>query len=104
MTVDRTTHAAPSGKSSSAWPPQLDALTAAADSHRLLLETDRVRVLEIVIEPGAREPEHTHRWPSVMIIDRAARIRYYENGVKAFESPPQSSSENVPHVTWMDPE
>ena len=43
------------------WPGELDALLAAPDSHRLLLETDRVRVLEVVIEPGAREPEHTHR-------------------------------------------
>ena len=93
-----------SATSSSAWPPELDALSAAPDSHSLLLENDRVRVLEIAIEPGAREPEHTHRWPSVMIIDRAARIRYYESGVKTFESPQQSSSENGPKVTWMDPE
>ena len=41
------------------WPRELDALIAAPDSHRLLLENDRVRVLEVVIEPGAREPEQT---------------------------------------------
>jgi len=34
----------------------MDALLAAPGSHRLVLDNDRVRVLEAVIEPGAREP------------------------------------------------
>jgi hypothetical protein len=34
-------------------------------SHRVLLENDRVRVPDVVIEPRAREPEHTHQAPSV---------------------------------------
>jgi hypothetical protein len=36
----------------------MDALQAAPASHRLLLDNDRVRVLEVVIEPRTREPEH----------------------------------------------
>jgi len=38
------------------WPQAMDALLAAPGSHRLVLDNDRVRVLEAVIEPGAREP------------------------------------------------
>jgi quercetin dioxygenase-like cupin family protein len=83
---------------------ELDALIAAPDSHRLLFENDRVRVLEVVIEPGAREPEHTHRWPSVMIVDRPARIRYYERGVLTFESSAGDTTPPVPRTTWMEPE
>jgi quercetin dioxygenase-like cupin family protein len=86
------------------WPRELDALIAAPGSHRLRLENDRVRVLEIVIEPGAREPEHTHRWPSVMIVDQPARIRYYAEGGQTFESPAERTSSRTPKVTWMDPE
>jgi hypothetical protein len=86
------------------WPPELDALTAAPSSHRLLFENDRVRVLEIVIDPGAREPEHTHRWPSVMIVDQPARIRYYQGGIKPFESAATGTPHRRPNVTWMDPE
>jgi hypothetical protein len=86
------------------WPGELDALLAAPDSHRLLLETDGVRVLEVVIEPGAREPEHTHRWASVMIVDRPARIRYYEHGVQTFESPIGNTPQPGPKASWMDPE
>ncbi len=44
------------------WPRGLDALVAVPDSHRLLLETDRVRVLEVVIEPGElRDPRQSTR-------------------------------------------
>jgi len=47
------------------WPDELDALVAAPEHHRRLLENDRVRVLETRIEPGERVPLHTHRWPAV---------------------------------------
>jgi mannose-6-phosphate isomerase-like protein (cupin superfamily) len=51
-----------------AWPPELDALVAAPENHRLLLENDRVRVLDTEIAPGERTPLHTHRWPAVHYI------------------------------------
>lgn len=47
------------------WPPELDALVAAPEQHRLVLENDRVRVLDTRIEPGAQTPVHTHQWPAV---------------------------------------
>ena len=47
------------------WPAELDALIAAPEHHRLLLENDRVRVLDTEIGPGERTPLHTHRWPAV---------------------------------------
>lgn len=68
------------GGSTWLWPDSLDAVVAAPGSHRVLLENTHARVLEITIQPGAREPEHTHAWPSVMVIDAPARIRYYEQG------------------------
>jgi hypothetical protein len=36
------------------------------------MENSQVRVLEVVIEPGSREPEHTHGAASVMIVDEPA--------------------------------
>ena len=80
----------------------MDALEAAPASHRLLLDNDRVRVLEVSIEPGAREPEHTHQARSVMIVDEPAGIRYYESAAMLFESaaPPEPGV----RVRWMEPE
>jgi hypothetical protein len=86
------------------WPDAMDALQAAPASHRLLLENDRVRVLDVVIEPGAREPEHTHQAASVMIIDEPARIRYHQGDVLLFESQARSGSPPGVRVRWMEPE
>lgn len=61
----------------SQWPAQLDAVAAAPASHRVLLENDQVRVLEVVVKPGEREPVHTHRWPSLMFITQPAKLRYF---------------------------
>ncbi len=82
----------------------MDALLAAPASHRLILHNDRVRVLEVVIEPGSREPEHTHQAVSVMIVDEPARIRYYEGDTLRFESGRRVESRPGLRVRWMEPE
>ena len=56
------------------WPPHLDAVIAAPKNHRVLLEDETVRVLEVTVQPGEREQVHHHRWPSIMVI--LARPRY----------------------------
>ena len=86
------------------WPRTMDALVAAPASHRILMENSQVRVLEVVIEPGSREPEHTHEAASVMIVDEPARIRYYEGDALRFESPERSGSPAGVRVRWMEPE
>jgi hypothetical protein len=86
------------------WPDSMDALTATPTSHRVLLENDRVRVLEVTIEPGKREAGHTHRLASVMIIDEPARIRYYAPGNEPLEVGGSSGTATGPRVQWLDPE
>ena len=48
------------------WPDSLDAVKAAPRSHRVIFENDKIRILEVVLEPHMAEPMHTHRYPSVM--------------------------------------
>jgi hypothetical protein len=86
------------------WPDSMDAVTATPASHRVLLENERVRVLEVVIEPGRREAEHTHRAASVMIVDEPTRIRYHEPGAEPLEIGLHSGTAPGPLVQWMDPE
>ena len=50
------------------WSESLDALVAAPESHRLLFESDVVRVLETRIAPGETTPLHTHRWPGSLYV------------------------------------
>jgi len=44
----------------------LDAMTAAPEHHTVLLETERVRVLDSLVKPGDATPVHTHAWASVL--------------------------------------
>ncbi len=48
------------------WADSLDAVKAAPHSHKVLFENDKIRILEVTVEPYAFEPIHTHRFPSVM--------------------------------------
>jgi hypothetical protein len=82
----------------------MDAPLAAPASHRVVLENERVRVLEVTIEPGVREPEHTHQAASVMIVDEPAQIRYYAAGALQFESSARTGSPPGVRVRWMEPE
>jgi quercetin dioxygenase-like cupin family protein len=60
------------------WPDALDAVVAAPGSHRVVFENQTTRVLEVTIAPGEREPEHTHRWPSVMVVHQPARVSWLD--------------------------
>jgi predicted metal-dependent enzyme (double-stranded beta helix superfamily) len=55
------------------WDPTLDAVAAAPAHHKVLYEDDIIRVVSVSIAPGAVEPPHHHRWPSVFVIDRMVK-------------------------------
>lgn len=64
------------------WPAELDALRAAPGQHRLVLENERVRVLDTRIAPGERTPLHTHQWCAAHhVISWSAFVRRDDKGV-----------------------
>jgi predicted metal-dependent enzyme (double-stranded beta helix superfamily) len=54
------------------WDPALDAVVAAPRHHKVIYENERLRVLEVTLEPGDEEPVHHHRWPSVFVFDQVS--------------------------------
>jgi hypothetical protein len=50
------------------WPKELDAVIADKKHHKILLENDSVRVLEVINLPGDKEAVHCHQWPSVLYV------------------------------------
>lgn len=87
------------------YPDQLDAIVAAPNSHKILFEDDRVRVLEVTIAPHQREPVHTHRWPSVMYMDVPSKFRYYgADGKPEFEAGETERSAMKPMTKRFGPE
>ena len=69
------------------WTAENDALVAAPKNHKLLFENDEVRVLEVTVPPGVREPLHAHRYPSVLYYISAAHLEEYSPGVAAVDHP-----------------
>jgi mannose-6-phosphate isomerase-like protein (cupin superfamily) len=69
------------------WTPENDALAAAPQNHKLLFENNEVRVLEVTVPPGVREPLHAHRYPSVLYYISSAHMKEYSPGIAAVEHP-----------------
>ena len=84
-------------------PASLDAVAAAPNSHRVLLEDDKIRVLRVEVAPGVTEPVHDHRWPSVMYFEQPQQITYITykliNGklveTERFDAPAFAKSQTV---------
>jgi hypothetical protein len=85
------------------WPDSLDALIAAPDHHRLLLENEQVRVLETRIPPGDTVPLHTHCWPAIFHVIRSSDfIRRDGDGKVLVDTRAHPSPEPAPQVVWSE--
>lgn len=69
------------------WTPRNDALVAAPQNHKLLFENDEVRVLEVTVAPGVREPLHAHQYPSVMYYISGAHMEEFSPGIAPVDHP-----------------
>jgi len=76
-------------------PDSTDAVAAAPDHHKVILENNAVRVLEARVPLHSHEPPHTHPWPSVFFEQtsgpsepwKTVNIRWSQGGPsKGFES------------------
>ena len=82
----------------------LDAMSVALGHHEVLLENDRVRVLDTRLGPGERTPVHTHQWPAVLYIQSWSDfIRYDPNGNVLLDSRAMASAPAVGSSLWAVP-
>lgn len=86
------------------WNKKLDVVSAAPNFHRVLLENDKVRVVEVIIKPLTKEPVHTHEWPSVMVVRSSAKIRYFNKDNKSTQYPKRNISPEQPFIEYLEPE
>jgi quercetin dioxygenase-like cupin family protein len=82
----------------------LDAMVAAPEHDRVLLENDRVRVLDAYLAPGEETPVHTHRWPSVLYIVTSSHfVRYESDGKVSVDSRTLPSKPEAGAALWTPP-
>ena len=86
------------------WPVSLDAMTGAPDHHEVLLENDRVRVLDSLLKAGDATPVHTHRWPAVLqIIGVSDFVRFDAEGNEIFDSRGSEAVLETGQTIWSGP-
>jgi beta-alanine degradation protein BauB len=56
--------------------------SAAGSEARILLENDRVRVRQVMFQPGVRPGPHTHQWAHVGVILDDGSLGFVEKGKK----------------------
>ena len=85
------------------WPDSMDAVSAAPKNHKVLYEDDKIRILEVTVEPGEKENMHYHRWPSVLIVDSPEKKKEYTSDGKVTFTDRPSADTPLPIVVRMGP-
>jgi hypothetical protein len=86
------------------WQDDLDAAVAAPEHHSVLLENDRVRVLDAQAERGDTVPVHTHRWAGVQyVMSLGDFVRRDADGQLLADSRAMDLPRERPLVLWSEP-
>jgi mannose-6-phosphate isomerase-like protein (cupin superfamily) len=95
----------PDANDQASWSESLDAVVAAPNNHKIVFENDRVRVLEVTIQPGEREPVHAHKWASVLYVMAEDNIRDYDIDDKViYDTKTDKNPMKAPYTVWMEPQ
>jgi hypothetical protein len=85
------------------FPEGFDAVEVAPQSHKVLYENAFVRVLQVQVAPGAKEPMHHHRWPSFFLVwdtgGRTEHIKIFHHDGSVHDV--QSREPPVSHGSWL---
>ena len=101
--VEQSTKSTPNNPAS--WADSLDAVVAAPQNHKVVLENDKVRVLEVTVRPGEREPVHGHKWSSVLYVMEEENIRDYDaDGNLLYDTKTDKNPMKTPYTIWMEPQ
>jgi len=79
-------------------------MRVAPDHHSVLLENEKVRVLDTKLEPGERTPVHTHQWPATLyVLSWSDFVRYDPNGNVLVDSRSMAAQPEVGSAIWAGP-
>jgi predicted metal-dependent enzyme (double-stranded beta helix superfamily) len=82
----------------------LDAMVAAPDHHEILLENDRVRVLDTRLAPGQRTPIHTHASSAALyVMSWSDFLRRDAEGIVIVDSRTWERQPVIGEALWLPP-
>jgi hypothetical protein len=86
-------------------PADQEAAKAANKSHKLVFENADVRVFDVTIAPGEKEPPHYHKYPAVLVIDAFPQYTTYDKDGKAVKPRvPRSRLTEFPLIVRQAPQ
>ena len=85
-------------------PHQLDAMLAAPEHHEILLENDRVRVLDTRLAPGDQTPIHSHKSSAALyVMSWSDFLRRDAEGNVIVDSRSWHRQPTVGEALWLPP-
>jgi hypothetical protein len=82
----------------------LDAMIAAPEHQRVLLENDKVRVLDTSLAPGDTTPVHEHPWPAVLhVLGWSDFVRIDRDGKVLLDSRASGMHPQPGAILWGPP-
>jgi quercetin dioxygenase-like cupin family protein len=82
----------------------LDAMAKAPGHHKVLLENDKVRVLDTRVSPGDRTPVHAHEWPAALyVLSWSDFVRYDPEGSVLVDSRTMDTRPVTGAALWAGP-
>lgn len=82
----------------------LDAMARTPRHHEILLENDKVRVLDTRVSPGDRTPVHAHEWPAALyVLSWSDFVRYDPDGNVLLDSRTMSEKPGIGTALWAGP-
>ena len=83
---------------------KLDAMRAAPDHHGILLENERVRVLDTIVAPGERTPVHAHACAAALyVMSWSDFVRRDEAGKVMVDSRDWERTPRIGEALWLPP-
>jgi len=98
-------HAAVCG---AAQPDARDAVAVAPDTHKVLIDNDTIRILDVNLPAGSKEAAHSQVWPAILIMDTPrpgapAEVRNFESRWRQAGTLEQGKSGKTPvHYLEID--
>ena len=88
-------------------PDARDAAAVAPDTHKVLIDNDTIRILDVSLPAGSKEPAHSRAWPAILIQDTPRpgappQVRNFESRWQEAHAPDQVAVSGKTPVHYLE--
>jgi hypothetical protein len=88
-------------------PDARDAVAVSPDTHKVLIDNDTIRILDVNLPPGTKEPAHSRAWPAILIADTprpaaSPQVRNFESRWQEAQAPDRVAPNGTTPVHYLE--